>query len=232
MSFVFDLAIVALNLVALLIFVSILRRWSAQVGMLFLAAMLIANILVAIDASLSIGGGFDTGTLVVLASCFTAPLAFIPLSLYLFLRRKHFALAVGDDLLKRQLYFVGGIILIVLPFSPLAGHTFLNSYCDGQIEQTGNSIVQAIKKFNQDQGTYPLAVDALVPAYLARVPTAPGCMGKNNQSVKYEIENCSQGVTLLTAEPSFDGSEVLRYNFQTGNWSGVSFLDGACNFLR
>ncbi|MBI5033282.1 MAG: hypothetical protein HZB51_22410 [Chloroflexi bacterium] len=232
MLFLFDIAIVVLNLVALPIFVWILRRWSARAAMLFLGAMLVANVVVALDASFSIGGGFGAGTMIVLGSCFSAPLAVIPLSLFLFLRRKHFALAVGNDVLKRRLYLIGGIILIVLPFSPFVSHRFVNTYCDGQIEQTGNLIVQAMKKYRQDKGNYPATVSALVPTYLAQVPTAPSCLSKDNSAVKYEINNCSPDVVLLTARPSFDGAQVLRYNFQTDNWSGISFLDGACSFLR
>jgi hypothetical protein len=231
MLFFFAIAVIGINLFALPIFIWLLKR-SVQASLLFLGAMIIANVVTTVDVALTMGGGFGTGTVVFLVSCLSAPLAVIPLSVYLFLRRKHFARAVGDDTLKRRLYVVGGILLIALPFTPAAGTNAMSGYCDGQIEQAGNPIVQAMNQYRQANGYYPSTMDTLVPAYLGRVPTAPSCLGKDNKSVKYEIQTCSESVTLLTAKPSFDDADDLRYNFATGNWSGISFLDGACNFLR
>ena len=46
----------------------------------------------------------------------------------------------------------------------------------------------------------------------------------------YEQQQHVNGSTITVY--AVDGEFIRRYNFSTGNWSTVSFLDGTCSYLR
>ena len=113
---------------------------------------------------------------------------------------------------------------------PLTAHerAWLSDH-DGRIRYAPNPSSPPIESIDQDG-----AVVGITTEYLAEIPT-PGCVWLSTQPdwppVTYEIQTCNDGTVLLTNESS-DGTSIERYNFSTGNWSSVSFLDGACSYLR
>ena len=61
---------------------------------------------------------------------------------------------------------------------------------------------------------------------------APACAWlSGREGNAFDIASCGTGPTLIVS-PSVDGGGIERFNLETGNWSSISFLDGACSFLR
>lgn len=203
------------------------RRFGLIVGMLVL--LLVS------------GGGlasyifFSTGTFFISGiTCLLFPLALIALLIALFWRRKNGDLLSSDIQVKRW-YWVGVVlipIILVLPFFEIFGIT---AACFGRNARTAEPIIAAMEAYHQDHGIYPEEINALSPQYLGEIPAghcAP--IGASTFEVPvYDISTCTyDGETTVLSIPIGSGEWIQRYNMDTGLWSRVSFLDGACSNLR
>ena len=118
---------------------------------------------------------------------------------------------------------------MALQLSPVFGQLGVNGFCFRMHREEARPIIEAVEAYRQDHGEYPASLGALVPGYLDAVPVPP-CSSLSPVEEKYELIDCSSGKLLLTTE-SVNGAQVERYNFETGKWSAISFLDGACSLL-
>ena len=218
-------ALVAFNFVALPIFVALLWGGFTKLALGLLAVALLESVFAALYTVLDFGGAFGPGLVLFCLSPISIALSLI---IWILLRRP-FDQAVQDTV-RRRLYVLGGLALVAFQLAPVAGNYGIGGYCDGQGTRVGNQIVAAMQKYKQDHGRYPEQLAALAPDYLPSIPTFR-CLPSVGPVTELGIEQCRDGKALLTFQ-SYDGANVVRYNFETGNWSGVSFLDGACNFLR
>lgn len=219
------IALIAFNFVTLPIFIALLWKGFTKLARGSLAVALLESVFAALYTILTFGGAFGPGLVLF---CFS-PVS-IPLSLIIWiLLRRPFNKAVQDTV-RRRLYVVGGLALVAFQLAPIVGDYGIGGYCDGQGTHVGNQIVAAMQKYKQDNGRYPDQLAALPPNYLPSIPTFR-CLPNVGPVTQFGVQQCPDGKVLLTTQ-SYDGVNVVRYNFETGIWSGVSFLDGACNFLR
>ncbi|MBI5651369.1 MAG: hypothetical protein HZC40_13150 [Chloroflexi bacterium] len=209
------------GLVASPIFVFLLWKISARTALIFLGADFLLGVWTAFFTIQNIGGGFGIGVFMIFFACFAMPFAALLLAILWI----PFSRALDKRDPRRALFLIGGIVLVILQSAPIAGQGIIGGYCDAQIMRAGDPIVRAAQQYKQERGDYPRALHDLVQ--VAR----PSCFGSVGAPSDFAIERCADTVTILRTR-SFDGARDLRYNFATGNWSGVSFLDGACNFLR
>jgi len=176
------------------------------------------------------GGAFGAGMAL---SCLTMVLVPISLIIWTLLRRP-FGRKYIDDVIRRRLYVFGGLLIVVFQLFPFAGSTVIDSTCYRITRQNAEPLIAAIETFYRENGEYPAEIDVLQPTYLAGLPV-PGCTWLSTHPdwppVHFEIQTCRDDSVQLTNESS-DGTSIERYNFSTGNWSSVSFLDGACSYLR
>jgi len=222
----FAIALITVNALALPFFTVILKQISRRWAMAFLGLMTLESILVAFYTVLTFGGAFGPGILLFFSPCLTIPLSLIMLAVgWPFASR-----AASRSNPQRGLYLTGGMAIIAMQAAPIVGNITISGYCDGQTMQAGNQIVAALQEYKRYQGNYPSSLETLVPGYLAQVPQQQ-CLRPLGRKVGFQLAQCSNNVMLLTTH-SFNGAEALRYNFQAGNWSGISLLDGACNYLQ
>lgn len=205
--------------------------WKSWKGAIF---FLVGIVLLAVYAAFfsvhNFGGAFGAGSAL---SCLTALLVPISLIIWILLRRP-FGRKFGDDIALRRLYVFGGLLIVVTHLFPFFGSTTIDRTCFHITQRNAKPLIAAVEIYDQENGAYPSDVDSLLPDYLAEIPT-PGCTWLSAQPdwplVSFQIQTCNDGVVLLTNESS-DGTSIQRYNFTTGNWSSVSFLDGVCSYLR
>jgi hypothetical protein len=140
--------------------------------------------------------------------------------------------AFSPGRLRRAVYLLGGLLIVVLQCSPMPGSYLINFTCYLGNQEKSRPMIAALETYHQDQGHYPETLTALVPTYLPALPT-PACntLSGNQQKPQFALVHCSPEETLVTVF-SVDGSSIQRYSFATGNWSSISFFDGACSFLR
>ena len=222
----FAIALITVNALALPFFAFILKQISRRWAMAFLGLMTLESILAAFYTVLTFSGAFGPGILLFFSPCLTIPLSIIMLAMGWPLASR----AASRSNLQRGLYLIGGMAIITMQAAPIVGNSAISSYCDGQTMQAGNQIVAALQEYKRYQGDYPSSLETLVPGYLAQVPHQQ-CLRPLGRKVGFQLVQCSNNVMLLTTH-SFNGAEVLRYNFKAGNWSGISLLDGACNYLQ
>lgn len=220
------LTLLVVNLALLPLFVILIRKTSARWVIVFLGAAALFGVLNALFTVLSFGGAFGPGVLLFFSACLIAPVSFL---LLLILWRST-GRVLGNDRGRRVLYWAGGLSVIVLQAAPLLGNLGIGGYCDRQTERVGDTIVAAVREYQANTGNYPASLQELIPKYLNQLPTS-SCLGAAGPTAEFRLEQCRPAPMLLTTR-SFDGARVIRYNFATGNWSAISFLDGACSFLR
>lgn len=221
MTFYTLLLFVILHLALLPLFIFILSKFSTKAALAFLGFVVIESVAVAFYTVLNFGGAFGLGIVFFFASCLG-----IPLSLLFFaFGKKKFT-----NTPQARLYLVGALLIIAAQFAPIFGVYGLGRFCDGRTRQTGRPLIVALQKYQQEQGHYPAQPADLVPVYLPALPTAR-CLMAFGPQAEFKLTDCGTEGVLLTSR-SFDGSQILRYNFSTNRWSRISFLDGACSFLQ
>lgn len=219
----------ALTAFSLPLYILILwKSWKGAIG--YLGLILFLAIYMAFFSVHNFGGAFGAGMAL---SCLTAFL--VPISLLvLILLRRPFRSKFGDDLIRRRLYVFGGLLIILTQLFPILGSYSIDTACFRTTRGNAEPLIFAIETFQQKHDTYPLDIASLQPEYISEIPV-PGCSWLSAQEdwyqVRFELYSCSDGVVLLTNE-STDGTSIERYNFVTANWSSISFLDGACSYLR
>ncbi len=222
----------AFRFLALPLFILLLWKRSRRAAVAFLALVFVEGILAAFCTVYTFSGAFGPGMVL-----FCSPFLAAPISLLvLLLAYRPFSRAwAGDEAApRRRFYLVGGMFILLWQLTPILGHYGIRSACYARNRDIGADLIAGVENYYQEQGRYPESLDDLVPAYVPARPT-PGCAWLSGSGPwdrqGFELTRCSSDVLLLTVE-SVDGASIERYNFATGNWSSISFLDGACSFLR
>ena len=223
---VFSIALIAVNALALPFFTFILEQISRKWAMAFLGFMTLESIMVAFYTVLTFSGAFGPGILLFFSPCLTIPLSLI----MLVMGWPRASRAARRSNLQRGFYLIGCIAIIGMQAAPMVGNSAIGGYCDGQTTQAGNQIAAALQEYKRYKGDYPSSLETLAPGYLAQVPYQQ-CLGPLGRKVDFQLVKCRNNVVLLTTH-SFNGAEVLRYNFQVGKWSSISFLDGTCSYIQ
>jgi hypothetical protein len=196
--------------------------------------ILLLIVLFALGLGLSFYIFFSTGTFFVAGiTCLLFPLALIVL-LIMLIRRPHLMESAENKPSFGRAYWVGTILiplLIMLPFFELF---WIRMACFELNQRSAGPIVAAMEAYKQDQGNYPGELDMLVPSYIDSIP-AGRCAPLSSSEMRipnFDISTCtSEDVTILTV-PIGSGEWIQRYNPESGIWSRVSFLDGACSYLK
>lgn len=223
----FVLGWIALNLIALGAFIALLWKprpalaWAPVLG-LALVSLPSPFLVIA-----TMGGGWGPGTLFCCLPGLVVPLSLITI----LLARPRFWRAFPDDRGRRRLFLAGGALIVLLQLLPAVGSQAIRWTCSVLSAGTASRIAEAAQAYQHDHGDYPEDLQALVPNYLPAVP-APACAWlSGREGNAFDIASCGTGPTLIVS-PSVDGGGIERFNLETGNWSSISFLDGACSFLR
>jgi hypothetical protein len=199
-------------------------------AIIYLGVVFLLAVYAAFFSVHNFGGAFGAGSAL---SCLTAILVPISLIIWILVRRP-FGRKFGDDVNRRRLYVFGGLLIVVTHLFPFFGSMTIDSACFRITQRNAEPLIAAVETYYRENGTYPKDVVSLQPEYLAEIPT-PGCSWLSTQPdwppVSYKLQVCRDGPVLLTNESS-DGTSIERYNYDTGVWSSVSFLDGACSYLR
>ncbi len=220
------LALLALSFAALPAFIYLLWKVSIRSALACLAASVPIAVLAALATLLAFRGAAGASLLLICVAFALAPLA---LAIFL-AARTGFSHTFALDGTRRRLYTLGGLTIILLQLAPVAGLYGLGGYCNDQARARGDQIVAAVQGYQQAHGDYPATLDDLVPAYLPAVPNW-SCLGRWGPSGDYRLERCPEGAVLLVT-PSAEGASLLRYNFPTQRWSGISLLEGVCSFIQ
>jgi hypothetical protein len=210
-------------------FILLLWKGSVKLALAFLVFMIAESVLAALCAVYTFGGAFGPGMLMFCLSFLAVPLSL----LILLLGRRPFFRVFAEDRQRCRFYLIGGLLIAALQLSPVVGHYAIRAICHAQNRRTGAQIIMTVETYKREHGSYPEDLSALVPKYMPALPS-PGCswLSSNEWAEDgFALQRCRSGEVLLTVR-SVDRSSVERYNFETGNWSSVSFLDGACSYLR
>lgn len=223
------IALLVFSFASLPVFIVLLRKLPLWVAWAFLGLVALVNVFIAFYTLITFSGAFGPGIVLFCSAFLVVPVLLLG---WLLARRVLFR---GFNRSQRIVYVVGGLMLIVMQTAPILGDYVIGGYCDWQAMRVGDKIIAAIRQYEQQNAGYPPQIEQLVPEYLPANPTyqcfrVPG-IEYDWSEAHYRLEKCSDHVVLLTTS-STDGARVLRYNFETGNWSGISFLDGVCSFLR
>ena len=153
------------------------------------------------------------------------------LLLFIFFRR--FMRTFEGDRLRRKVYMIGGLTAVALQVVVFAGHYGVRSACFSQTRRRAVPVIDAVETYRRAHGGYLQTLDNLVPSYLQSLPS-PACewlRGETSIPAEFALERCRPDATLLIAD-SVDAQFIRRYDLGTGDWSTISFLDGACSFLK
>jgi hypothetical protein len=221
--------LLAVTAISLPLYVFLL--WKTTRGAIVYLVFLIAfSIYMAFFSARNFGGAFGAGMAFACLSALLVPISLI----VLLLLRRPFRRKYADDLIRRRLYVVGGVIIILVQIFPILGSYSIDKACYAATRGNASPLISAVQRYEQDIGQYPSEVQDLLPMYISQIP-APACLWLSGDTYReqtgFEITACRNGSVLLTTI-SLDGSSIERYNFATGNWSSISFLDGACSYLR
>jgi hypothetical protein len=203
---------------------------SPKYAWLFLGLLIPAGVFTAFFTVYTFGGAFGPGILLFCLGILSPPVSLI----VLLAGRRVLLRKFPEDSRRRKLLVAGGLALFFFCAAPLSSSTLINPTCFRLTQRQGNQIVEAIQGFKKVEGDYPTSIDELIPHYLPILPK-PACefFAYHPEGIgrHFELLQCSTGELLLT-NASADGVTIERYNFTTGDWSAISFLDGACSFLR
>lgn len=218
------LFLAGINFACIPLFTVILWQKPVETGRKFLIGGGVYGVFLGIFTAFNFGGAFGPGVIPYMSSFLFGPLAVVGLAVtgIFFYRAKQESRA-------RWMYSVGSLVLIFMQISPVLGHTFIGGFCDRKTRQAGEPIILAVNEYVKVQGHYPETLDALIPDYLTEIPVG-ACFVTFHPAAHFEIEPCEAGPILVTT--TFDFSKDMRYFFKTGEWSSISFLDGACSFLE
>ena len=211
------------------VFILILWRGGKRAGQIFLLIMTLESVLAAFYGVHTFGGAFGPGMMIF---CLSFVVFLVSLILLIFIHSRFYRQFIEDED-RKKLYIRGGLIILLLQFSPVIGYFIIRISCSMQTHINAQPIIQAITAYHEDTGEFPRTLEMLPNPDGNNIP-APGCAWlewDTGYPNRFEIVQCRNGETLLAAD-SIDGSSILRYNLESVLWSSVSFLDGACSYLR
>ena len=220
--------LMGLHLVAIPIFIVLLWKRSTRAAagwLIFLVLESIAAAFLSVYAS----GMFGLGGIM---SCLSLPTAIVSLCM-LFLLLLRFFRTFEQDRPRRRFYLIGGLVIVALQFGVFIGQFGIKSACFTLTRERAAPIIAAAESYRQEHESDPQELEEIVPSYLPDLPSpACGWLRTDGQSqAGFTLERCEPDTTLLTVY-AVDESFIRRYDFSTGNWSTVSFLDGTCSYLR
>lgn len=218
-----------ISVAAVPVFIFLIWKYPVRWTVALLIGLTLESILVAFYTVYAFGGAFGPGIVLFCLS----PLIMFVAFLILLGARQPFLRAYPTDKIRQRVYLLGGLFVIGLQASPMLGNFAIDATCFTLTQQRAGPMITALETYRQDQGHYPEDLALLTPTYLPALPT-PACswLSENQGLAKgFALEQCQDDVWLLTVS-SVGRSSIQRYNLSTGNWSSISFLDGACNFLR
>jgi hypothetical protein len=217
-----------LHVAAIPIFVFLIWKRSiraAAAWLVFLVLESVGAVFLAVYAS----GMFGLGGIM---ACLALPTAIISLLVLLIPLRRFFQ-AFEQDQSRRRFYLVGGLIIVVLQGGLFIGQFGVKSACFAQTRRRAAPIITAVESYHQGHGSYPQELEEIPRSSLPGLPS-PACgwsRTSRSSQAGFTLEQCEPDITLLTVY-AVEGDFIRRYNFSTGNWSTVSFLDGTCSYLR
>ncbi|MBN1964022.1 MAG: hypothetical protein JW910_05215 [Anaerolineae bacterium] len=207
------------------LYVSLLRRRATRYATMLLVLFVLWGGVLAFFTVYTFGGAFGLGMLLL---CFSPVSALVVTVGFVAWRKKSLA-AFGPDPRLRRLYRIGALVLFMGQLTPFAGVYGFGEGCDSLNYRIAGPIAEAMQAYADDFGAYPDVLEALVPGYLDSLPS-PVCFLPGDHAARYTVETCRTGEMLITW-PGLTGVSIERINLATGNWGGISFLDGACSFL-
>jgi hypothetical protein len=224
MTLLLPIVLTLLNLSLLPILMLLIRRAPLWAFYVFLPAVIAEGIFSALYTVIMFGGAFGPGILTFCASALMVPVIFVGwiiIGMRLFPRL---------DRTRRMVYSIGGIIILLAQAAPVIGNYGIGGYCDKKAREYGDEIVKAIHQFQKDNGIYPEKIESLVPDYLPSTPIY-SCLSDlglhaDELVMDYQIKQCQGKLSLATK--STDGSRDVWYDFETGEWSSISFFDSGC----
>jgi hypothetical protein len=222
------LILLLISFAATPVFILLLRKYSLRVVIAFITALILVSILAPFYTVYTFGGAFGLG---ILLYCL-APLAGLVSLLIMLGLYPRFSPVFKEEPVQRRVYLVGGLLVAALQCSPFVGSYLINTSCNIMNQELSKEMIATLEAYKQAQGHYPENLEELIPTYLPSLPS-PACssLSGNEPKPNFELEQCLPEDHLITI-PSVDGSSIWRYNLATGNWSSISFLDGACSFLK
>ncbi len=228
MLFTLPLPLMGLHLAAIPVFIFLMWKRSIRAAagwLIFLVLESVAAAFLSVYAS----GMFGLGGIM---ACLALPTAIISLLILLIPLRRFFQ-AFEQDQPRRRFYLIGGLLIVVLQVGVFVGQFGVKSACFAQTRRRAAPIIAAVESYHQEHGSYPQELEKIPLTSLPGLPS-PACgwsRTSDSSRAGFTLEQCEPDVTLLTVY-AVDGDFIRRYNFSTGNWSTVSFLDGTCSYLR
>ena len=188
--------------------------------------MVLESVFAALFSVHTFGGTFGPGTIIF---CLSFAIFIVSLMLFIIYHTRFYRQFYEDEL-RKKVYMRGGLLILLLQFSPVIGYFGIRVSCSLQTHQNAYSYISSVNSYYNATGHYPDRLDDLNTS--SDLPIIqPGCAwldgDKNNQ---FEIVRCSSGQTLLTAH-TVDGSSVLRYDFGEEIWTSISILNDVCSDL-
>lgn len=188
--------------------------------------MIVLTPLIAIWTLFNFGGGFGIG---IILYCFAIPAA--GLGLIEFLR--HVRGLRTFSVSQRWHYGLALVSVLLFSLSPVVGRNVIGGACDAINRNSAAPIITAMETYHQQHNAYPETLENLDLNPLPKPDCAPQTGGQYSASrLSYALQTCRPGGETLLTIYSVAGDWIQRYNFSTENWSSISFLDGACSFLR
>jgi hypothetical protein len=202
------------------------KRWA----IMYLVLVIALGIYLAFFSARNFGGAFGAGMAIACLSVFLVPISLI---LWILLRRP-FRHRFKEDHTRQRLFAIGAVVIVFVQLLPFLGSYSINAACFSATQNSAETLIATAQAYYLDHGRYPTDVAELVHLMTEDYPT-PACSWlsgqKYRQQTGFEFTECPDEQVLLTSY-SMDGTSIERYNFATGNWSAISFLDGACSHLR
>ncbi len=214
------------SLLSMPVFIFILWRTGKQAATGFILLMVLESIFAAFFSVHTFGGTFGPGMVIF---CLSFVIFIVSLTLFIVYHARFYRQFYEDEL-RKKVYMRGGLLILLLQFSPVIGYFCIRVGCSLQTRHNARPYITSVNSYYQVTGHYPDRLDDLnSPSDLSII--LPGCTwldgDKNN---RFEIVQCSSGETLLTAH-TVDGSSILRYCFGEEIWTSISILDDVCSDL-
>jgi hypothetical protein len=226
--FTLPLPLMGLHVAAVPIFILLIWKRSIRAAAAWLVFLVLESI-VAVFLSVYASGMFGLGGIM---ACLALPTGLVSLLVLLILLRRFFQ-TFGQDQPRRRFYLIGGLIIVVLQVGLFIGQFGVKSACFAQTRRRAAPIIAAVESYRQEHGSYPQELKDIPRTSLPGLPS-PACgwlRTSDSSQAGFRLGHCEPDTTLLTLY-AIDGEFIRRYNFSTGNWSTVSFLDGTCSYLR
>jgi hypothetical protein len=219
------------GIVCLTFYLTRLREQRTRAALIYGAVALAGALFTSYQALYSFGGGFGYGVVL----CFVSGVFGGVVSIWLLVITVRILRSrPWQGIRRQQVLVLAGIPLIVLTvYAPVVGPFGLGGICDWLNRDRAQPLIAGVQAYQSDNGgMYPPNLAALAPKYAVDLPQ-PACFpaGSTWEYKDFGLTHCPTGETLLTIY-TIRGVSVQRYNFSTGRWSSISFLDGECNFLR